>query len=220
MGSTGQAIGSAVGAVVGTIIAPGVGTLYGASIGYSLGGLIDPPQIKVDGPDGPKVEDIQGPTFQHNVPVPIVYGTYPLMGNVMFIGEAKSHLVRTDVHVVEGGKAGRTRTDVNERWYDLDFALGLCEGPIQSFVKVYKNQKDITHREGARFDTHLGLATAVVSDEVINASLEDGDVPWRYTAHLMWNATIGPLNSLPHLEVWVEGLDTTVEESASNSLVL
>ena len=219
--SSGQIIGGVAGAVIGTIISPGIGTLYGASLGYGLGGMIDPPKIDVDDPKHPRPNDVQGPTFKHNLPVPIVYGTYPIVGNIMLIGKAKSHLVRVgEQDIVDGGKDGTSVQAVKERWYDLDFAMGLSEGPIQGVSGVFLNQKNVISKEGDRFTVYLGTPTQSVPQQVLDAKLASGSVPWRNTAYTMWHGTIGPMNSMPHFEAYVVGIDTAVEETASNALVL
>jgi hypothetical protein len=221
--SGGQIGGAIVGAVVGTIIGagPGVGTIYGASIGYSLGGLIDPPAVEIADPAQPEAEDIRGPTFQYNVPVPIVYGTSVVTGNVIFIGKSSSELVKVgEQEVAAGGKDGTTSQDVLSRWYTIDFALGLAEGQCQSVDYVFKNQKDITDEEGNLFSTYLGTPTQSVPSQVSDAILEFGDIPWRNTAYIMWHGTLGPVNALPLMEVWLTGIDTAIEETATNELVL
>ena len=219
--STGQIVGGVVGAVIGTIITPGTGTLYGASLGYALGGLVDPPEVKIPDPDRPSARDIQGATFRHNIPVPIVYGSYPVVGNVMFIGKTKTRLVKIGKKEVEtGGKSGSAYQDVLGRWYDIDFAIGLSEGPIQSLNFVFQNQKNVSKQEGDRYTTYLGTPTQEVPQQVIDATLEDGDVPWRNTAYMMWHGTIGAMNSMPHMESWITGIDTKVEDTGTNTLVL
>lgn len=217
--SSGQRIGAVAGAVIGGILTGGSahGIIYGLSIGFSLGGMIDPPEIKTDD-DLLDPEDIRVPTFQHNVPVPIVYGTYPVAGNVMFIGRADSELIKVDEVDVPGGKG--QEQDIKERWYDMDFAMGLSEGEIREVLFVYKNQIDVSEYEGDWFTIYTGTATQTVAPQVIDAVLADGDVPWRNTAYLMWHGMIGSVNSLPIIETYVNGIYTTVEETGSNSLTL
>ena len=219
--STGQIVGGTVGAIIGTVIAPGVGTFYGASIGFSLGGLIDPPDVKTSGPDGPAVQDIQGPTFQRNVPVAIVYGYCSCPGNYIFIGRATSRLVKVgESEQASGGKGGSESVDEFERWYDIDFAIAWCEGPIQEYVELFKNQVDVTEEEGNLFTHYQGTLTQEVDQRVVDAILRDGDVPWRGTAYTMWHGSVGPANQIPHLEVRLVGLDTVVEETADYDFVI
>lgn len=123
MSSVGQALGGIVGGAIG-FFTP-LGPLYGAQIGMSLGGLLDPPMTK-----GPRLSDLSAQTSNYGAFIPRVYGTAPIVGNVIWVQGDKY----IEKKKQSGGKGGPT---VESYSYYATFAVALCEGPIVGIRRIW-----------------------------------------------------------------------------------
>ncbi len=124
--STRQVLG-AVGAAVGGYFFGPQGAQWGWAIGSAVGGAIDPEIIK-----GPSVGDIAAQTSQEGVPRPIVFAlSQPIAGNIIASSEPK--IVKKRQRQGKGGP--KVETESVFRTY----AIGVCEGPITRFVRVWRN---------------------------------------------------------------------------------
>lgn len=140
-GSTiGTVAGAVVGAIVGTFIFPGIGTFagasYGAFIGGTIGGIVD---YTTAGDQVNRQESIAGlqvQTSAYGQPIPQIFGTYRLAGNIIFVSPKKVHEHRT----TEGGKGGPKRVSITKT-YSVDLAIGLCEtqvtGPMTAIQRCW-----------------------------------------------------------------------------------
>ncbi len=121
--STQQILG-AVGAVVGAYFG---NPQLGYAIGSAIGGAIDPEVIK-----GPKIGDIAKPTSMEGVPRPIIWALSPPMGgNIIAASEPKIVRKRT--------RQGKGGPKVESEHVYRTYAIGVCEGPISRFVRVWRN---------------------------------------------------------------------------------
>lgn len=210
--SAGQGLGGVFGAIVGTIIAPGAGTFIGAGIGATLGGLIFPASAK------PKraqfeTQELQFNTFEHDLPVPILFGTQLWAPNVIFIGDTYNQVEVVGSQAVASGK-GEEEQEVEALVYYADFALGLCEGPIRNVKRVFRELEDISGQEGEFFTVSLGESDETVPDIVTNSPRPVTlPVPWRHTAKLLFSGRLGEANRIPRFLVEATGHDLTVEDS-------
>ena len=124
--STRQVLG-AIGAAVGAYFFGPQGAQWGWMIGSAIGGAIDPEVIK-----GPSVGDIAAQTSQEGIPRPIVFAlSQPMSGNVIATSEPK--IVKKEQSQGKGGP--KVETESVYRTY----AIGVCEGPIGRFVRVWRN---------------------------------------------------------------------------------
>lgn len=140
-----------VGAVVGFYIGGPSGAAWGWSLGSMAGSLVDPQTIK-----GPGVGDIAQQTSQAGVPRPIVFGrSQPISGNVIAVGEPV--IVKKKESQGKGGP--KVKTESVYRTY----AIRVCEGPIDGFLRVWRNNilvydartsSDLTPAENAQFLTN------------------------------------------------------------------
>lgn len=217
MSSPGQGIGIAIGAIVGTIILPGLGTAIGAGIGGLIGSLIDPPKVphlKAKFEE----ETIQFNTFDHDLPVPILFGRQKWAPNVIYIGDAHSQVETVGTETVAAGKSSEEQ-DVQKLIYYADFALALCEGPIQRVNAVFREDADISGQEGSFFTIALGASDETVPAIVTNSPRPVAlPVPWRHTAKLLFSGRLGEANRLPRILVDATGPDLTVTDAATASV--
>lgn len=132
MSSAGQALGGVVGAIGGFIFGGPTGALYGAQLGMGVGGLIDPPK----GPNlqGPRLSDLSQQVSTYGAPIPRVYGTVALYGNVIWLQGDKLTEVSTTTE--SGGKGGPTSTQTTYAYY-ATFAVALCQGPIAGVRRIW-----------------------------------------------------------------------------------
>lgn len=133
MSSIGQAAGGIVGGIVGFMVGGPVGFKYGAQIGIMAGGYLDPP----DGPvtRGPRLEDLSVQTSTYGAPIPRVYGTVPISGNLFWL--LNDELTEVKKRREQGGKGGgSTGTSVTYAYY-ATFAVGLCKGPIAGVRRIW-----------------------------------------------------------------------------------
>lgn len=113
---SGSLIGGIVGAGIGLIVSGGnpMGALYGWSAGSVAGGLLFPERM-----DGPRLTDLKPQSSEYGRPIPIVYGTGGLSGNVIWASDY------VEESSDSGGKGGPS---VTTHSYFGNFAVALCEG--------------------------------------------------------------------------------------------
>jgi hypothetical protein len=134
--STRQILG-AVGAAIGGYFFGPTGAQWGWAIGSAIGGAVDPEIIK-----GPSVGDIAAQTSQEGVPRPIVFAlSQPMSGNI--IASSEPRIVRRRERQGKGGP--KVETESVYRTY----AIGVCEGPITRFVRVWRNNQLVYDAESA-----------------------------------------------------------------------
>lgn len=127
-GSAGRILGAAAGfALAGPL---GVSALTAVQVGWTIGSLVDGPQ----GPDvhGPRLNDLQVQLSTYGKPIPIVYGTMRIAGNIIWAKPIKE--TANEEEVGKGG--GPTSTTYT---YSADFAVGLCEGEIAGVHRIWAN---------------------------------------------------------------------------------
>ena len=134
--SVGQWVGTIVGAVIGFWTG---GTSYvalGAAVGGATGGAIDPPK----GPKivWPRLSDLSVQTASYGAPIPRVYGTVGLYGNVVWI--ENNQLLETE-KTEGGGKGGGGKPETTTYSYSVTCAILLCEGPIVGVRRIWAGAK-------------------------------------------------------------------------------
>jgi hypothetical protein len=128
MSNFGQAALTIGGAFVGGLFGmPQLGLLLGS---YA-GSFLFPTQLP--GAKGPRLKELSIQTSTVGVPIPIVYGTYALAGNVIWSGGLIEQVDTDEV----GGKGGPPSQEVKTYTYFADFAVGICEGEIQGIRKIW-----------------------------------------------------------------------------------
>lgn len=135
LGKLGGAIGLAVGFFLG---APALGYAIGSFIGATFG---DRPV-----PRGPALGDIAEQTAREGGARPIVFGlSKPIAGNIIWKRPLTKRWVKKDGYEVE--TPFRT------------YAVGICEGPISGFVRVWRNGKKVFDIEDPEFTaTNFSIA--------------------------------------------------------------
>jgi hypothetical protein len=141
-GSIGTIAGGIVGGIAGFFAGGNVllGIQLGATIGGGVGTALDPPK----GPkvSGPRLGDLTVQTSTYGAPIPRLYGTIAVFGNIFWLENNKlKEVVTTESSGGKGmgmmGGGGETTTYS----YYATFALGLCEGPIIGIRRIWIGPK-------------------------------------------------------------------------------
>jgi hypothetical protein len=129
LGVVGSALGSAIG------IGASAGWLGGVLLGNLLFGGGKGQNI-----EGPRIDDLSVQTSTYGAPIPLVYGTMRLSGNVIWSTPLKE--TRT-VTRSSGGKGGGKKSSQTTYSYSASFAVGLCVGPVATVRRIWADTKVI-----------------------------------------------------------------------------
>lgn len=130
-------IGAVIGGTIGFLAGGPTGAYYGAQIGYSVGASTESgPGTTVE---GPRLGDLTVQTSQYGAPLPILYGTTRLAGNLIWV--ENDQLIERRVVQEEGGKGGGSSQKTITYHYYGSFAVALCEGPIQGVRRIWADSK-------------------------------------------------------------------------------
>lgn len=139
-----------VGGIVGAIWGGPAGARWGFMIGSSIGSLVDPGTVK-----GPTIGDIAQQSAQEGGPRPIVFvRSPPITGNVIAQSEPRIEKSKS------GGKGGPKV--VSEQVFRT-YAIGVCEGPMGAFRRIWRNNVLVYDKSGAQ----------ILTEEENNAFLEN-----------------------------------------------
>lgn len=134
MSNAGQAILSIGGAAIGFVFGGPAGAAWGFQIGGIAGSALFPTDLGTV--NGPRLNDLSVQSSAVGAPIPIVYGTYAIAGNVIW----SSGIIEAVSKRRQGGKGGPTQT-VREYSYSVNCAVGLCEGPIGGISRIWADAK-------------------------------------------------------------------------------
>lgn len=129
MGAEGRALLTITGFVVGSFFGqPGLGAFVGSQVGNAL---FPAEREKFQ---GPRLDDLKIQISSYGAPIPVLYGTMRLAGNVIWAAPITE--VATDTE--EGGKGGVILTDYR---YFGTFAIAICAGPVEQILKIWADTK-------------------------------------------------------------------------------
>lgn len=179
------------GAYAGSFFGP-LGASIGWTLGAAVGGLLDPPKQ-----EGPRLTDLKLQASSYGQPIPRVWGTDRLAGNVMWTTDLVEHK-----HNQRYGKGGGSVTTYS---YTANFAVLLCQGPIDGIVKIWADGRliyDGTNKKDCpQFTLYKGEEDQDV-DPTMEAELGAGNVPaFRGYAYVVFaDADLSPFgNRIPTL---------------------
>jgi hypothetical protein len=208
----------AIGAVIGHFTP--MGAYWGWTIGVAIGTILFPPKI----PDqvGPRLGEKTFQVSTYGAPIPIIYGTMRLTGNVIWGAE-----IIEKTHVEELGKSGASATSVSYSYYG-SFAVGVCAGEAK-LLRMWANGKliyDITSisletvKSNLDFTWYEGTETQL-PDPVIESFEGVGAVPGhRGLAYIVFDEI--PLadygNGIPRLSFEVAREDAALLHCETDSV--
>ena len=146
---------TAIGAVVGGYFGGPQGAMFGAQAGYFVGSILDP----IEGPDpislhGPTLADLSVSSATYGRPIPIIYGTMRVAGNMIWATDLIPHSITAEIGAPgENAKAKKTGGNLQKHavgvplhylkkqnpgpgpvgfqtttYYTASFGMGFCEG--------------------------------------------------------------------------------------------
>jgi len=128
---------------IGALIGWGaVGTAAAIQTGWLIGSIAGAFLLAKDGgedttQEGSRIDDLSSQTSEWGKPIPRVFGSYRLAGNVIWsipLKETK-HIDESDSGG-KGGQGGTTNTTITYT-YSASWAVGLCEGEMNRIKKIW-----------------------------------------------------------------------------------
>lgn len=166
MSNPAQAVLSIGGAFVGFWLGGPAGAAWGFQIGGLAGSALFPTDLGTV--SGPRLNDLSVQVSTVGAPIPIVYGTFALSGNVIW----SSGIIETVKKTRQGGKGGPTQT-VKTYTYKVNCAVGVCEGEIGGILRVWADAKLIYDARPQQTDeTDAEYAARVDSNAAYVARME------------------------------------------------
>lgn len=129
------------GAAIGFYLGGPVGAQVGFALGSLAGAVVDP--IKTQ---GPRLEDLKVQSSSYGAPIPILYGTMRVAGQLIWSTDLK------EVSKEESAKGG---PEVTTYSYYVSCAIGICEGPIAGIRRIWADSKLVYDAS----DPDLGVVT-------------------------------------------------------------
>ena len=133
--------------------------------------------------EGPRLNDLRLQTSTFGANIPTVYGTVRTDCNVIWGTNYVEHVTTEKQGGGKGGGGGEVTT--TSYTYSLSFAVGLCQGPIQSLGRVWADGKliDLSKHE---YILYYGTETQL-PDPFIEGIEGSGNVPaYRGLAYLVF----------------------------------
>ncbi len=156
-----------VGQVIGNAILPGIGGAIGGAIGGFIGGALFDEPIEGGTVAGPKLNDLAVQSSTYGRPIPVVYGTFRLSGNVIWSPGLVEHVAETRSGggggAAKGGGGGGGGTILRRFFYTASFAVMLCEGPA-TVLQIFADGKLIVDFTADGVEAQI--ATALTTDMI------------------------------------------------------
>jgi hypothetical protein len=180
-----------------------VGTVVGAYFGYPqlgfvLGSLAGSALFPTQLPAGPRISDGRTTTASIGGPVPIVFGTADVAGTVIWLAPYQE----TSKHT--SAKGGPQQTTYQ---YNQSIAIGLCEGPIGTILRVWENGAivyDIRPQQPANVDLNLLAETDLeyANRLTVSAAYAETFVLYTGTEDQLADPTIESIQGYGNVPAW------------------
>jgi hypothetical protein len=169
-----QAAGSFLGGYLGTF-----GAALGSAAGAMGGYLID--RALINGTqriEGPRLSAMRPFQAEEGVPLPQVYGTARIGGNLIWATrfEEQSRTER------QGGKGGGAKTTTYS--YFANAAFALCEGPIAGVRRIWADGREIDRE---RFDIRIYTGSETQSADPLIAARQTHAPAYRGVAYVVFD---------------------------------
>ncbi len=151
LSAVGGVLGGLVGGPIGAIIGRAIGGLAGAAVDNAVLGAMAPTQHV----EGPRLKDLQVMASTEGAPIPRIYGTVRIAGQVIWATRLEE-----EVHTQTsgGGKGGGPKVTTTTYSYFANFAVGLCEGPVARINRIWADGKPLD-LDGIVWRFHPGTET-------------------------------------------------------------
>jgi hypothetical protein len=132
-GAAGGAIFGPIGAIAGRLI----GAVAGNVIDHALFGGKQSRQV-----EGPRLSDLDVMASTEGAPIPRIYGRVRLAGQVIWATQLEE-VVNTHTETAGGKGGGGQPVTTTTYSYFANVAIGLCEGPIGTVLRVWADGKPL-----------------------------------------------------------------------------
>ncbi len=196
----GAALGTLLGGPIGGIIGRAVGGLAGAVVDQAIFGT---PTHR----EGPCINSLSVMASQEGAAVPVVYGRMRIAGQVIWA----TNILEVAATTTQGGKGIGPQNTNTQYGYYANFAVGLCEGPIQGLGRCWADGKEI---DLSTYTPRIYTGSESQTADSLISAIEGADSApaYRGLAYLVFErlplASFG--NRLPQLsfEIFTKGNDT------------
>ena len=191
-----------------TILLPMIASSMGVTSTLALqiagiaGGLIDQQVFGMNKRTeqyGPRMNDLQISGSSYGSPIPRVWGTYRLPGNIIWSSDLAEHTRTTSSGGGKGGGGGGS--SYTEYWYSASFALAVCQGPIAAISKIWADNKLIynlsDNASAATKEASIALSSSITGflgtndqppSSLLQSHLGVGRTPaYRNVAYVIFN---------------------------------
>jgi GTA TIM-barrel-like domain/Putative phage tail protein len=130
------------GAAVGTLIGGPLGGMIGRAAGAIAGNVLDQ-QLFGTGQkrkEGPRLNDLRVMASEEGAAIPVLWGRMRLAGQVIW---ASNIIEEATTATQSTSSKGAPKTSVTNYAYFANFAVGLCEGPVDGVGRVWADGKEI-----------------------------------------------------------------------------
>lgn len=197
-----------VGMVVGAYFTAGTslaayGPAIGAAVGGAIGSSLEPDSVS----HGPRLQDRRTQVSTYGAPIPYLFGTTRVAGNVIWAADIAERATETEAD----GKGGPSNTSITYTYFGT-FAVLLGYGPLRGVRRIFADAVMIYDGTGAGAPPpNFGMAfyqgtEDQLPDPTMEAALGVGNVPaYRGFGYIVFNQL--PLekfgNRLPSITVEV-----------------
>lgn len=120
----------------------------------------------------PVVSSLQIQSSAYGLPIPILYGTTRISGNLIWYG-AFTPIAHTTTQTTSGGKGGMSSTSSQTSWtYTASYSIGLCDGSIADVISGWKDKARVFNVIRSGPDGNAGAYSALDEQHVIPESLQ------------------------------------------------
>ena len=130
-------ITATVGGAIGFMIGGPLGASIGAGVGLGIGTIAKPFGADQSGIGAPQAQEFSVSTSVEGIPIADVLGTSKIAGNLLWHGLHRTVEIKQETEAGKGGGGSQTQTTGYE--YYMTWAMGLCRGPVDKLLAVYKN---------------------------------------------------------------------------------
>lgn len=195
---------SFAGASAGSALFGAAGAIAGRAFGAVGGGLIDSAlfgSLARKNVQGPRLSDLDVMSSTEGAPIPRVYGRARISAQLIWATKLEE-VVSKRTESAGGGKGGGPKVSTTTYSYFVNFAIGLCEGPIARIGRVWADGKPLD-LEGLNVRIYSG-AEDQLPDPLIEAKEGEGLAPaYRGLCYLVFERL--PLenfgNRIPQISV-------------------
>ncbi len=128
------------GAALGTLLGGPIGGIIGRAVGGLAGAVVDQAIFGQSAHrEGPRINSLSVMASQEGAAVPVVFGRMRIAGQVIWA----TNILEVAATSSQGGKGLGPQNTTTTYSYYANFAVGLCEGPIQGLGRCWADGKEI-----------------------------------------------------------------------------